>query len=89
MFFGSDNDDVDVLGVTIDSTFDSIYGATFTLNRDWLTLRTAYLSTDLTIPDPTGDRLNAWRDISGFEFITDQVNIDEDKGRIRRICRPN
>ena len=79
VFFGSDNDDVDVLGVTIDSTFDSIYGATFTLNRDWLTLRTAYLSTDLTIPDPTGDRLNAWRDIAGFEFIADQVNIDEDQ----------
>lgn len=78
-FFGSDNDDTNVQGIEVNTNFDDIWGATLTLNRDWLTLRTAFLELDLTIPIPVFDQLAAaWRDVATFDHVADALVISED-----------
>ena len=79
-FFGSDNDDINVQGIEINSNFDQIHGAALTLNRDWLTLRSAILVTDLTLPIPVFDDLaNAWRNVPNSETIADALVINDDR----------
>ncbi|REL25443.1 porin [Thalassotalea euphylliae] len=82
VFLGSDNDDINVQGIDVNSSFDEIFGGTVTLNRDWLTLRTAYLTTDLTIPIPVFDELAAaWNNIQGFGGVAEALVINEDKAK--------
>ena len=80
VMFGTEENDVEVLGSTIESEFDQIYGFSLTLNRDWLTLRTAYVSTDLTIPVAEADQLAAaWQTIPNFGFVSDAVTIEDEQ----------
>ncbi|REL35266.1 porin [Thalassotalea euphylliae] len=79
-FFGSETNDVEVIDHMVESEFEDIYGVSLTLQRDWLTLRSAYVQTDFSLPDEGATELgNAWRATQGFEFIGDEVTMVEDE----------
>jgi hypothetical protein len=48
--YGSNTDSASFFGETIDPTFDGLFGASFTFNREWLTLRAAYFVAESTLP---------------------------------------
>ena len=80
LFVGSNEDDIDVSGVVVESQFEQMLGATVTVNRDWLTLRSAFLSTDLSVPIDVFDQLGqAWLNIPGFSHVGEELVIDEDR----------
>ena len=80
LFAGSNQDDIDVSGVVVESQFEHMLGATVTLNNDWLTLRSAYLSTDLSVPIDIFDQLGqAWLNIPGYAHVGEELVIDEDR----------
>lgn len=82
VFFGSDNDNIEVQGVAINSEFEQMHGISLTLNRDWLTLHAAYLGTDLTLPLPAFDQLGqAWRNVPGFADVADELIINDDRAK--------
>ncbi len=79
LFAGTEENEVEILGQNVNSNFDQIIGGSVTLNRDWLTLRTAYLRTDLSIPSPLVDQvIAAWNSVPGFGFIGQEATIVED-----------
>ena len=79
-FYGSESRDVHILTSDIRTTFDSIYGVSMTLNRDWLTLNAAYLSTDISLSHPIGEAIVAgWNQVPGLEYIGDELTLDEDQ----------
>lgn len=79
VFAGTEENEVEILGQSVNSNFDKITGGSITLNRDWLTLRTAYLRTDLSIPSALVDQvIAAWNSVPGFGFIGQEATIVED-----------
>lgn len=85
--YGSSDDPIDLGGAEVASRFEDIYGGAVTLNRDWLTLRAAYFTTDLIIPVPGLEQLGqAWQQIPGFTHIADQITINEDKSQFIELA---
>lgn len=63
-------------------------GLAFTLSYDWLTLRAAYHTADLSIdapPNPTVDGLAALLRFNGFNDNADRLYTVEDKGTFKQI----
>ncbi|REL30899.1 porin [Thalassotalea euphylliae] len=86
LFLGSETNEIEILGTEVESEFDKIYGGSLTLNRDWLTVRAAYLTTDLSLPAPGADQLiAAWQTIPGFETIGDEATIDEEQAKFAEV----
>ena len=76
---GSETTEVPIAGDPIDVDFDNIVGTNLTLSNDWLTFHTAYVTTQVSVPESRVDGLaNFWRDQSGFEFIADEISVDDD-----------
>lgn len=62
-----------------DSEFSSLTGASFTVTRDWLTLRTAYFQADSTINlTALQPVIDAWNG-AGFDDVSDNASVFEDK----------
>lgn len=86
LFVGSNSDEIDVSGVSVVSEFEQMRGATLTLNRDWLTLRAAYLATDLTVPIDIFDQLGqAWLNVPGYQQVGQELVINEDKAEFAEL----
>lgn len=85
-FFGSESNEIEVFGEAIESEFEQITGASFTFNRDWLTLRAAYLTTDLNLPAPgSSDLIAAWQTVPGFETLGDEATIMEEQSKFAEL----
>ncbi len=77
--YGANTDDVPAFGETVSPTIDNIYGASLTLNRDWLTVRGAYFVADLDIPiQQLNPLIDGWQQ-AGFANIADNVLIKDDQ----------
>ena len=86
LVFGSETNEIEILGQEVESEFDKIHGGSLTLNRDWLTLRAAYLLMDLTLPAPGVDQLiAAWQNVPGLEFIGDEATIIEEEAKFAEV----
>ncbi len=59
--------------------FNKLVGVAWTLNRDWLTLRSAFFQTDMTLPVPALSGLVAGLDGFGFSQRSDNLEANEDK----------
>ncbi|REL35269.1 porin [Thalassotalea euphylliae] len=80
--YGSESRDVHILDSDIYSTFDNIHGFNATFNRDWLTLRAAYISTDISMPHPIGTAIvEAWNQVPGFEYVGTELMLEEDQAQ--------
>jgi len=66
-------------GNVVRPDFNKLIGVAWTLNRDWLTLRSAYFQTDMTIPVTALDGLRGLWDGVGFSDISDNLKAEEDK----------
>lgn len=81
--YGSNTDQIDakdnLFEEDLQPTFDDIYGASFTVTRDWLTLRAAYFQTNTTLVSPSISALtNGWK-YAGFNNIANNVEISNEK----------
>ena len=85
MVYGGNNSDLDVGGgVETDGDFNNLAGAALTVTRDWLTLRAAYLQTEMNIgttgtPLSSQPLVDGWNSL-GQSHIADQIEISEDTG---------
>ena len=62
------------------SDFNDLAGASLTLTREWLTLRAAYLQTEMNIDLlQTKPLVDGWNSL-GQSYIADQIEISEDTG---------
>ena len=70
------------------SEFSNLVGASFTVTRDWLTLRTAYFQADSTINVTASKPLvDAWT-AAGFTDVANNILVDEDKttpGKLEKV----
>lgn len=66
-------------GIEVKPDFKNLIGASWTLNRDWLTLRGGYFQADMTIPVAALDGLTGGWTASGFEDIANDLKAEEDK----------
>lgn len=84
LVYGGNNSDIVVQGGSVDADFNSLAGAAFTVTRDWLTLRAAYLQTEMNIgseatPLSTKPLVDGWNSL-GQSYIADQISISKDTG---------
>lgn len=80
--YGNKDGDIKAAGEPNDvarSEFSNLVGASFTVTRDWLTLRTAYFQADSTINVTASKPLvDAWT-AAGFTDVANNILVDEDK----------
>lgn len=82
VFVGSEERDVKILDSDIYSSFDNIKGLSLSFERDWLTLKAAYIATDISLPTPIGDAIEkGWQQVKGYEHIGTELNLHEDKAQ--------
>lgn len=85
--YGSSDDPIDLGGQEVASSFEDIYGGAVTLNRDWLTLRAAYFTTDLVFPiEGLSQLAQAWQQVPGFTHLGAQIDINEDKSQFIELA---
>lgn len=78
LIYGSNTDEISITGQSTRPNFDKMTGGAFTVNRDWLTLRAAYFSSESTLPIESIDGLaDGWRG-TPFASIGDELSIYED-----------
>lgn len=78
--YGRNTDTAILLGEERDMDFSDFFSGSWTLNRDWLTLRASYARADLIIPFEETDALMAgWR-TTPFAGIADDLEILDDSG---------
>lgn len=87
--YGGNTDKQDILlggrdtPETVNTEFNNLYGAAYTFNKDWLTLRTAYFLSDLHIPiadKAFSDLIVNWENV-GRPDIADNIRVQEDTGK--------
>ena len=78
--YGGNTSDLEVEGSFQKSRLRDLVGIAWTLNRDWLTLRTAYFQADLEINIPATDPLVAGWTQAGFVDVANELLVEEDKG---------
>lgn len=83
MIYGSNSDNINAGEGNVEPDFKDLAGITFTFTRDWLTLRAAYLQTEMNIPQVEGGSLEAltagW-EAAGFDNVADHLTIKDDTG---------
>ncbi|MBV1911831.1 MAG: hypothetical protein KUG78_21235 [Kangiellaceae bacterium] len=79
--YGSNRDSGILLGEERDMDFSDFFSASWTVNRDWLTLRAGYARADLVIPFSEFDALfGGWRSTITFAGIADDIELVDDSG---------
>jgi hypothetical protein len=78
--YGRNDDELDAFGEILDPNFNDLVGGSFTLNRDWLTLRGAYFQAEMNIPHSQINALGAGWQQAGFNDISSNVYVAEDTG---------
>lgn len=78
--YGRNTDVLELLGNEVeDPDFSDMFTVAFTVNRDWLTLRTAYFQTEMVIPSDI-PLYGAWMN-AGFESVANNFIVEEDTGK--------
>ncbi|NOY71468.1 MAG: porin [Gammaproteobacteria bacterium] len=84
--FGRNRDPARILDVDRTSDFPNFFSASWTLNWDWLTFRTSYARTDLSIEfDNISPLLQGWRG-TPFASIADDLEIKDDTAEFGGIA---
>ncbi len=87
LVYGSSDDSISIGGDDVDSHFENIYGGAVSLNRDWLTLRAAYFTTDLVFPIDGLDQLSqAWKQVPGYTHLGEQIDIRDDNSQFIELA---
>ncbi len=86
VIYGGNNSEMFVMNENVQADFNDLAGVSLTLTRDWLTLRAAYIQTELNIPVPDSDQgleltglINAWES-QGYSNIAADMEVSEDTG---------
>ena len=83
---GQESNDIRIVGLDIKGDFDNLVGASLTVNRDWLTLRAAYMQADITMNDPRSFALAAaWQTVPGYEYIGNHIASDEEQSTFAEV----
>ncbi|TWX56914.1 porin [Colwellia hornerae] len=77
---GNNSDEIEAFGETTKPSMDNLMGGAATFTRDWLTLRAAYFSADVSIPLMSLDTLAGNWNAVGYQAYGDNTRIFEDKG---------
>jgi len=80
VIYGGNTTPLPVGGVLQKSRLKNLTGIAWTLNRDWLTLRTAYFQADLFIEVPDFEPLIAGWTQAGFPEVGAGLKIEDDPG---------
>ncbi|MCG7531016.1 porin [Psychrobium sp. MM17-31] len=77
--FGRNRDELTIsTGEEVNPDFKNLVGAAWTVNRDWLTLRTAYFQAEMTIPvNAISPVIDGWK-AAGFEDVANSIETKED-----------
>ncbi|OUR62827.1 hypothetical protein A9Q74_03395 [Colwellia sp. 39_35_sub15_T18] len=79
LVYGGNNSEL-AIGEGSDAEFKNLAGAALTVTRDWLTLRAAYLQTELNVPvDALVPLINGWRS-TPFPGVADDLETSKDIG---------
>ncbi|GAA6172816.1 hypothetical protein NBRC116592_24860 [Colwellia sp. KU-HH00111] len=80
MIYGGNNSEITVAGETVKPDFIDSMGLVATITRDWLTLRTGYLQTEMNIPlQGTQPLIQGWQ-AAGFDSVANDINVMKDTG---------
>ena len=83
--FGRNRGELDAQGVVAESDFSNTFSASWTLTRDWFTVRASYARTNFTVFDQSvGQLADAWRS-AGFSAVGDGIEINDDTGDFKGI----
>ncbi|WP_189376227.1 porin [Thalassotalea profundi] len=73
--YGANTDEINAFGETIKPDFDDIFGAAFTANKDWLTLRAAYFTAESTLPlAATQPLVQGWQ-MTPFAEVANSITL--------------
>lgn len=87
LVYGSSDDSINIGGEPVDSSFEDIYGGAISFNRDWLTLRAAYFTTNLVFPIEGLDQLSqAWQQVPGLTHLGEQIDINDDRSKFVELA---
>jgi len=78
--YGGNTSDLNVAGSLQSSRLENLVGVAWTLNRDWLTLRTAYFQADVNVEVPATDLLISGWTQAGFVDVASELLVEGDKG---------
>jgi len=80
VIYGGNNSDMIFAGRSVNADINDLFGLTFTVTRDWLTLRAAYFDTEINAKSAELEGLGQlWVD-AGYTDINNELLISEDKG---------
>jgi len=82
---GRNTGELSAQGVQADSDFSDFFTASWTLTRDWFTIRASYARTNFTVfDDSVGLLADSWR-AAGFSQVGDGIEINDDSGDFKGI----
>ncbi|HBY87135.1 MAG TPA: hypothetical protein DEO86_14820 [Colwellia sp.] len=85
LIYGSTPDDINVGGGSVKSNLENMVGGAYTLTRDWLTLRAAYIQLESTIELNAYEPLiTAWKQ-TPYSYVSDNLTIDSDLTRFYEL----
>lgn len=83
--YGGNNSDINIAGDVTKTDFNDLVGASYTLTRDWLTLRAAYIQTEMNIDvNATKPLIAGWR-ATPFPEVADDIEIIGDTGSFLEV----
>jgi hypothetical protein len=83
--YGGNTTDLSIAGALQTSRLKNLYGAAWTLSRDWLTLRAAYFQTDMFIDVPPIEPLVGGWAQAGFPEVGEALEIEDDLGAFTEL----
>lgn len=79
--YGRNNNNSSFFGIERNSDFSDFFSASWSVNKDWLTLRASYARADLLIPfDELTPLYDGWRATVAFANVADGLELVNDKG---------
>jgi len=85
VIYGGNNSEITVAGEDVTPDFNDLVGASFTVNREWLTLRAAYVQTEMNIDvQATQPLATGWK-LAGFEDVANNILVSEDTGSFMEV----
>jgi len=78
---GRNSESATFFGIARDSDFSNFFSISWTLNKDWLTLRASYARANLVVPfDELNPLYDGWRSTGAFSNVADGLELDDDEG---------
>lgn len=77
VIYGANTDEIKAFGETIKPDFDDIFGASFSTNKDWLTLRAGYFVAKTTLPLMATQPLAQGWQMTPFPEVADGITLFE------------